>query len=627
MNLSDAFPLPYAHWYAARLFMDAGVEIADVLARVGISEDQWDACRERYSHLYFADTGWVAHSFERSEMSAPETDAHLFTHLTGSPAPAQFSMQAALKVIRQSVEADPKIGPFADVSWTAQYLCERHFPTITYVHNGAFVCVNGQPLKTKTGKVINDIDLTNFRKIGERWFTDGRRVYGQGEKPTSRHWFVVRGADPQTFRVLNERYAADANAGYYITNLRLSAGDPGSFEVIAYPYGDPAKMLINQSHYAKDSHKVYGYGVEIDGADADSFAPIGFEGRYFADKNRVYWERTPIESADLATFTCAIEVGQYRAFDKDHTYYAGRIMSAETERDRWAAYFKERPEIETTWWHQSPDTEVRTPIGGPYFSDGAKLRVKYKNPRRREWVSIDYIDHDSFQHVVDVFGIDRSGLRYVEPRLEGYERPAVKGAAPESFKKLADGWYQCANQAYFMNLSDPRGDYKLVIAKAEMSSFQVLGGAYAMDAKGLIVEGVRKRDITDPVAVKPIGHLYARMGDTVLYRGKVVKKLGDLDLNTLHSPTPSLLIDHAGFMLLGSRYRKPIAGIKAAKLRFITPYFATDDCYLYVLTHDGLIQCQDADLDTLKIIGSACVSDARTQFSFGGMGLQREAVA
>ncbi len=369
MNLIDAFPIPYAHWYAARLYIEAGVAAADVLGRLRIVQADWDACQERYCQLHFADTGWVAYAFERAGLSAPEDDRDLYQLLTGSPAPALFGMREALATIRRRVEADPKIGPFAGVGWVAEYLCERHFPTIRYIYNGERVCVDGQPLQSKKGKVIDGIDPTGFCKLGERWFTDGKHVYGQGETPTTRHWFVMRGADPVTFRVLNERYGADKYAGYYITNLRLSGGDPESFEIIAYPYGTPPKLHVTQSHYAKDSHKVYGYGVEIDGADASSFVPLGVEGKYFADKDRIYWERSPIQGADRASFTCAIEVGQYCAFDKDRVYYGGKVMSAATERADWEAYFKERPEITTTWWHEQAEAGDRRPIGGPFFSD------------------------------------------------------------------------------------------------------------------------------------------------------------------------------------------------------------------------------------------------------------------
>ncbi|MCK0122430.1 DKNYY domain-containing protein [Loktanella sp. F6476L] len=618
MTYAASFPMLYTDWYAARLFMDAGVPAADVLACAGVTQAVWDGCQERYSQLHFADTGWVAHAFERGGLAAPQGDRALYKHLTGKRAPLRFGMRDRLAAVRRVVEADPRIGPFADVYWIAQYLCERHFPTIRYVHNGTHVCVAGQPLQTKKGDVIEGIDCAAFRKLGERWFTDGKRVYGQGEQPTSRHWFVARGADPATFRVLNQRYAADKEAGYYITNLRLTGGDPGSFAVVSYPYGNPVTQHAEHSHYAKDSHRVYSYGVAIDGADAASFEAIGVEGKYFADKHRIYWERTPIEGADRESFTCAIEVGQYRAFDKNRVYYGGKVVSSADDHDRWAAYFAARPDVKTAWFHNQPGQTERVPIGGPYFSDGQRLWVEGRKRGQREWVSVDYIDHNSFRHVVDVFAIDRSGLRYVEPRLEGYERPVVKGADPESFEALGDGWYRCANQAYFMNLTDPRDYHRLVIVKADMASFRLLGGAYAMDAEGLIVEGVRKRDVADPEAVKPIGRLFATMGEALLFRGKEFKRIGALDLETARSPAPRLLIDSAGHMLLGSRYRKPVAGMNAPALRFLNPYFAVDGGQLYALTDDGLMLCEGADVEKVTVTGSHSVGDGKQRFALEG---------
>ena len=622
---NDAFPMLYADWYAARLFLDAGVTTVDVLARLGVSQADWDGCQERYRQLHFAETGWVAASFQRAGLPAPEGDRALFKHLTGARALLRCRLRETLTAIRRTVEGDPQVEPFAGVDWVAQYLCERHFPTIRYVSNGEHVCVDGQPLQTKKGDVIAGIDCAKFRKLGERWFTDGTRVYGQGETPTSQHWFVMRGADPATFHVLNQRYAADKDAGYYITNLRLTGGDAGSFEVIGYPYGTPATLHIEQSHYAKDSHRVYSYGVAIEGADAAIFAPLGVEGKYFADQHRVYWERTPIAGADRGSFTCAIEVGQYRAFDKNRVYYGGKVVSAARDHDKWATYFEAHPAVRTDWFHGRSEGGDRVPIGGSYHSDGARLWVEGRKRGQRQWVSVDYIDHDSFRHVVDVFGIDQAGLRYVEPRLEGYERPPVKRADPESFEALGDGWYRCANQAYFMNLTDPRDYHRLVIVKADMDSFRLLGGAYAMDAKGLIVEGVRKRDIVDPEAVTPIGGLFARVGETVLFRGKEVKRVGALDLETARSPAPRLLIDDAGHMLVGSRYRKPVAGMNAAALQFLTPYFAVDDAQLYALTDDGLLLCDGADVTAVEVTAEHSVSDGVSLFTLEGNRLRCEA--
>lgn len=153
---------------------------------------------------------------------------------------------------------------------------------------------------------------------------------------------MVRGADPETFEVLNQRYAKDKSAGYYITNLRLPCKDADTFGVISYYYGRGQKPVLHtdESCYAKDSENVYGYGVKIKEADAATFEPIGDEGRYFADKDRIFWERTHIVDADRGTFVCASEAGQYRAFDKNRPFFSGIPQSSSIDKRLWDRFFQ-----------------------------------------------------------------------------------------------------------------------------------------------------------------------------------------------------------------------------------------------------------------------------------------------
>jgi len=84
------------------------------------------------------------------------------------------------------------------------------------------------------------------------------------------------------------------------------------------------------------------------------------------------------------------------------------------------------------------------------------------------------------------------------------------------------------------------------------------GSVYARDAKGLIVEGVRKRDIAAAADVRPIGGRYARKGAQILYRGKALARTGTVDVDTARGVHSDVLIDAQGHMLLGMRYRRLI---------------------------------------------------------------------
>lgn len=96
MTYHDAFPVLYTDWYAARLFMDAGVDPADALAYMDVTLAVGDGCQERYSQLHFADTGWVTHSFEQDGLPAPEGDRALNKHLTEKRAPLRIEMRDRL---------------------------------------------------------------------------------------------------------------------------------------------------------------------------------------------------------------------------------------------------------------------------------------------------------------------------------------------------------------------------------------------------------------------------------------------------------------------------------------------------------------------------------------------------
>ncbi len=630
-KLIELFPLPYAHWYAATLFAEAGYAASQIFERLNIDPARWQRFRERYSQLHYANTSWVTAAFRRDGLPEPEQDRALFQRLTGNdgiglPVTEPFSMRTELAALRRAVEANPRIGPFANVDWVAHYIGERRFPTIRYIHNGNQVYVDGAPIRDRKGVPLSGVDPFTFRQLGDRWFCDDRHVYGQGETPTKLFWFSARGADPDSFTVLNQRYGVDKAAGYYITNLRLPTEEPGTFGIVSYYYGSGQKpgIRIEESHYAKDSRKVYAYGVAIEGADPASFHSIGDEGKYFADRKHVYWEKSLIPDADRESFVCASEAGQYRAYDSERPYYAGQPQSVSAEFESWSGYFENHPEIADSWWHREKARRaVRAsvgnepvPIGGLYYSDGRRILVRPQRPQEAEWVSLDHFDHDSFRHIVDVFGQDRHGLRYFLPGLEHYGMEPIKKADPASFEKLDGPWFKDKQQAYYIDSTAPLPE--LAVVKIDMASFEVLGGAYARDAKGLIVEGVRKRGIDNPAAVESLGYSFARMGDTLLYRGKPISRPGKVNPATARGVNDQLLIDANGEMLFGGSYRKKIPGIDPAILHFLNRVFAVDARHVYAMTDTGLLLIEDIEPGEVELAGLYSIRVGDTQLHVSG---------
>jgi hypothetical protein len=612
--MSNLFPIPYDHWYAAVLFLGAGHDRAAVRARVGLDEEAWTAVHRLYGNLHYSGTSWVEGVFHRHGRPDPEDDPEILGLLMAgadtviADADLGHGLRHALRSLRLQVEAHPHIGPFADVTWKAFYICERRFPPVRYVHDGNRVFAGDQPLHDRKGTAIEGVDPLSFRKLGERWFRDANRVYCQGETPTMRFWFVVRKADPDTFTVYNERYAADKAASYYSTGSRHPTTEPGTFEIVGYQYdrGQKPGFHVDESHFARDNHCVYAYGKVLEGADAPSFHAIGNEGVYFADKNRIYHENKPIADADRGSFTCAPGFGQYWAYDRNRPYSRGVARSVSEEFDDWDKYFEAHPEISGSWWHREkerrkakPKTASEfTPLGGPYWSDGERVFARQIRHSGSPMVSLDHFDLATFRHIVDAFAEDRSGLRYLLASNETYARPPVKGADPKSFSALGDGWYADRKQVYFLN--DRHLFPELKIVKVDHTSFRPIGGAYAVDRDGLIFEGIRKRGVEGFAEAVGLGGRYARIGQTILYRGKPLTKIGALDIATARGVEDDLLLDANGAMLFDSRFRKPIPGLDPATFRFITWSYAVDKARVYGRMDTALRVCEIADRDSVE---------------------------
>lgn len=115
-KLTELFPLPYAHWYAATLFAEAGYAASQIFERLNIDPARWQRFQERYSQLHYANTNWVAAAFRRDGLPEPEQDRALFQRLTGNDGiglsvTEPFSMRTELAALRRSVEANPVSAP------------------------------------------------------------------------------------------------------------------------------------------------------------------------------------------------------------------------------------------------------------------------------------------------------------------------------------------------------------------------------------------------------------------------------------------------------------------------------------------------------------------------------------
>lgn len=112
-------------------------------------------------------------------------------------------------------------------------------------------------------------------------------IYITWDEGSGRQEFVVSGADPHSFQVIEDKlYAKDKRAVYY-RKYSVVGADPRSFRLLT-------------ERYSLDAYHVYLNGKLIPGADPATFQLITSD--WARDKNDIYLASWPIESCDPATF-------------------------------------------------------------------------------------------------------------------------------------------------------------------------------------------------------------------------------------------------------------------------------------------------------------------------------------
>lgn len=167
------------------------------------------------------------------------------------------------------------------------------------------------------GRQVHKLDVDHetfevFRKNRE-YGRDKNRVFYVLEE--------VKGADPESFRILSdEGYAAD-NAHVFLYEQLIAGADPVTFKIIKTPYG-------------RDTKRVYCGSVAMDVDDINRFEPIQCEeGRWSGadDKNEFLFEYgESFKDLKISKDNPITHVGNGWARDGKYYYYGpGRVQGAD----------------------------------------------------------------------------------------------------------------------------------------------------------------------------------------------------------------------------------------------------------------------------------------------------------
>lgn len=135
----------------------------------------------------------------------------------------------------------------------------------------------------RTDVPIRGADAATAEVVNQGWvWKDCRSVYYQFTR--------IAGADPKTFRHLDQAFYADANHVYW-SDTRLNDADVKTFRTFG-----------NDIPYAADARHVWSGATRLPNVDAESFRLL--HNHVFADKNGAYvsTRALPILGADAATF-------------------------------------------------------------------------------------------------------------------------------------------------------------------------------------------------------------------------------------------------------------------------------------------------------------------------------------
>lgn len=262
----------WAHWHAACVFCMAGVDdeaVGKVLRPW--TERQWEAANDFYGNIHirakhptalpFSDEQreWQRNFFidlmeRESRFDTAPFDPHPLAALAGDRG-RDFDFGNAADLVRDTIHANPYVGPFRDAPWKARQIGKGVSDYAAWLfHDDRTVYLYGKPLKDKDGKALENVDPTTFRMVGRFFAADDRQGYAfvqHKQFPFVEHVVPLPGVDPRSFAALNHAFAADGSAVYHRSGKRLTK-DVKGFEILPDPAGD-----LVRSEKAQDSRQTY----------------------------------------------------------------------------------------------------------------------------------------------------------------------------------------------------------------------------------------------------------------------------------------------------------------------------------------------------------------------------------
>jgi hypothetical protein len=251
--------------------------------------------------------------------------------------------------------------------------------------------------------------------------------------------FEIIGADPLTFKVLDEdNYAIDKKQAYYKGEPILNS--------------DPKTFVPILDYYAKDNYHAFMETKTIKKADGRSFTVIN-GGPYSKDKNDFYFDTIALNVNDLNSFKILNKTDEYGYWAKDKTHYyilSKKYPLADYQtfinigngyaKDKFRAYFRNNIIL-------NADISTFKSIQYGYAED--------KNSKFDGHEKLNIKDSKSYQ-------IIKNG--YTKDKLHVYSDNAIiNGADPDTFEIVDWKWEKDKSTYYYQGKAMKSIDYKTFI--------------------------------------------------------------------------------------------------------------------------------------------------------------------
>ena len=181
------------------------------------------------------------------------------------------------------------------------------------VENGKWSLISHDEGVGRRVTMVEGADQNSFAPINDEYAKDKKNVFWQTQ--------IIKGADPITFLCLGQLYGKDS-AKVFWREREISGADPASFQIIdganlwskdkndfyfaTQPLGvtDLLSFKIINHGWAKDNKAFYAVPqfAKVGKINCDYSTMKILSEQYAVDKNRAYYDGSPIEDVDVKTF-------------------------------------------------------------------------------------------------------------------------------------------------------------------------------------------------------------------------------------------------------------------------------------------------------------------------------------